>query len=212
MKYGDYTDEACRNPEAKRDTRERPLDIIREHSCNLWSRSRNALRYDWLELAGHHAPTLTLLRDQGALDAGARFIGVDHDRTAIDGCIEHHAGTPAVWIHGTLNNVLETDAHADTVRRVGVLVYDSHDGINRNHIERTLRPLFDFARRQRDAIGEFLLVLNLVADPLYTRSNHIDRYIAALSKGLGASVSPDDIHPYRSNTTLMHWVALRYGF
>jgi len=212
MTYGDYTDDALRFPDAKRFTRDLALDIVRDHACNLWSPSRDALRCDWMELAGHHAPTLTLLLERGALAAGARFVGVDTDPATIDGCREHHRDAPAIWVNGTVLGTLTRREHADTVARVGVLVYDSHDGVHARDVNRTLRPLFDFARRQRDAIGEFLLVLNLASDPRFTRPEHTARYVDVLSEGLGAPVSPDDIHRYTSKATQMSWVALRYGF
>lgn len=215
MKYGDYTDEACRNPEAKRDTRERPINLLRDHACTLWSRSRNALRCDWLELAGHHAPTLTLLRQQGALDAGARFIGVDHDIRTIDDCRQHHADAPAVWIHSDLRAVLEGERYMETVARVGVLVFDSHTALYAKNVEQDLHPMFEFARRQQGTLNEFLLVLNLVADIHATqkkRRKDMDRYLDILSRGLGAQVSADDVHGYTSNVATMQWVALRYGF
>ena len=215
MTDGDYTDDALRFPEAKRFTRDLALDIVRDHACNLWSPSRDALRCDWMELAGHHAPTLTLLVGRGAMVHGARFVGVDTDPATIDGCRAHFGpDAPAVWVNGTVETVLTRREHADTVARVGVLVYDSHDGVHaRPHrVRRTLRPLLDFARRQHDALGEFLLVLNLASDPRFTRPEHHNEYAQVLSEGLGASVSVDDIHRYTSKATQMAWVALRYGF
>ena len=211
---GDYTPEACGNPEAKENTRRLAIEIAQQSPC-LWSRSRNALRYDWMELAGKFAPTLQTLRSTGAL-GGRRFLGVDTAADIIRECEAHYGRDDAVWIHGTLRDILEGAGHIDTVARVGVLVYDSHDGVHASDIDRTLRPLFDFAHRQRAIIGEFLLILNLAAVYRVAKKQdmdrYIDRYTKVLSEGLGAPVSADDIHRYTSNKTQMLWVALRFGF
>ena len=211
MTYGDYTDDACKTPEAKQATRLRVLDLVRDHSCNLWSPSKNALRYDWLELAGHRAPMLDTLLSAGALKGRSRFIGVDTDPDTIRGCQDHYGpDTPAVWVNSPMKSVLRLNKHAGLRWGVGVLVYDSHDAIHSQKLARNLRPLFDFAKGQQERLGEFLLVLNVTADSRRTTRAHRKRYADLLSDQVGYPVTVD--HSYKSKVTPMIWTALRYGF
>lgn len=209
--YGDYTDEACRTPEAKQATRLRALDLVREHSCNLWSPSKNALRYDWMELAGHRAPMLATLLREEALNGGARFIGVDNDEATVEDCRAHYGSeAPAEWVCGDMRSILTVHKHAHLRGQVGVLVYDSHDAIFDSRLSRHLRPVLDFAKEQREKLGEFLLVLNVTADPRYTKPHHREMYARLLSEEAGYNVPVD--HSYKSKATPMVWTALRYGF
>jgi hypothetical protein len=208
--YGNYTDEACKTPEAKQATRLRALDLVRDHSCNLWSPSKNALRYDWLELAGHRAPMLNLLMSEGVLGS-SRFIGVDTDKATIEDCQSHYgSGDHAEWVHGDMRRVLTLKKHAELRERVGVLVYDSHDGLHNQNLARNLRPLFTFAQEQRDRLGEFLLILNVTAAERNTTDSDRKRYSDLLSDQVGYPVDVD--HQYRSKVTPMIWTALRYNF
>lgn len=209
--YRNYTDDACRTPEAKRATRLRALNLVRDQSCNLWSPSKNALRYDWMELAGHHAPMLATLLGEGALNGGARFIGVDTDEATVEGCQRHYGSeAPAEWVCGSIRSVLTAHKHAHLRSRVGVLVYDSHDAIFDHHLPSQLRPVLNFANQQREELGEFLLVLNITADPRYTKPHHREMYARMLSEEVGYDVPVE--HSYKSKVTPMVWTALRYGF
>ena len=208
--YGNYTDEACRTPEAKQATRQRALDLVREHSCNLWSPSKNALRYDWLELAGHRAPMLDLLLKAEALNGGARFIGVDTDEATIEDCQDHYGDAPAVWACDKIRSVLTAKRHQPSRENVGVLVYDSHDAIFDKRLSKHLQPVFNFASQQREKLGEFLLVLNITAAERYTKPHHREEYARLLSEQVGYEVSVDQ--SYKSKVTPMIWTALRYGF
>ena len=115
-----------------------------------------------------------------------------------------------MWLNSSLRAVLTLKKHAELRERVGVLVYDSHDALHDSKLARNLRPLFDFATRQQARLGEFLLILNVTADPRYTSPNHRQRYAAILSEQVEAPVTVD--HQYRSKVTPMIWTALRYGF
>lgn len=211
MTYGDYTYEACRKPEAKQATRLRALDLVREHSCNLWSPSKGGLRYDWMELAGHRAPMLSTLLREGALNGTARFIGVDTDEATIEDCRSHYGPeTPAVWVQDSMRSVLTAKRNLPHRENVGVLVYDSHDAIHDSRLPARLQPIFKFAGQQRERLGEFLLVLNVTADNRYTKQVHRDRYSRLLSGEVGYEVVVDQ--SYRSKVTPMVWTALRYGF
>jgi hypothetical protein len=215
MTFGDYTDEALRFPEAKRNTRDMALNLVRDHSCNLWSPSQKVLRCDWMELAGHRAPTLSLLLQHNALPPGIKFVGVDFNKEIIDGCKEHFGtDAPAEWINGSLQSILNRTSYANTIARVGVLIYDSHDGMHatKSKMESTLRPLFQFAKRQHNALGEFLLVLNVAAAEWQVKPKNQQEYVDVLSEGFGSPVSLSDIHHYTSSTSQMAWIALRYGF
>jgi len=196
--------------EAKDETRLHALKIVRRSSF-LWSRSQQALRCDWMELAGEQAPTLRLLLDREALASPARFIGVDTDPEIILGCRNHYGPeAPASWHQGPLIPALRRVGAFD---RVGVLVYDSFRAVKgKRTIQRDLRALARFAQRQRERLGEFLLVLNVDGSPRYRSNDTYDRYREMLRDAFGIPVEPEALHPYVSRKDTMVWTALRWGF
>lgn len=201
---------ANRDDGAKQATRDLALKLVREHSAFLWSRTHQHLRYDWVELAGNKAPTLSeTLLPAHALDGPAKFVGVDHRQTVIDGCREQYKGTPAEWYCGNMKDLVRSKSHP-LLQNAGVLVYDSVDGWWAEH-NHTLELVCRTALRRHAGIGEFLLVVNVVAN-VKSRTSY-DKQAAAhagrLEKWTG--IKPD-IHIYTSNVKPMFWTALRFGF
>lgn len=207
MTRHDFTEAGARNPSAKQETREKPLELLRGRSSVLWSRKHQGLRYDWMELAGTRAPTLQMLLDERALAPGARFIGVDTSKKVLGGCRRHYGdGVPAEWVQGSL---IPKIRDAVAYPQVGVLVYDSFRSVRGQAVESDLRVLARFARSQADRIGEFLLVIN-VSQSRFTTDEDVSRYQEAVSAIMG--FTEVDLHRYISKRNPMFWTALRFGF
>jgi hypothetical protein len=219
--HGDYTDDSCKNPEAKWHTRRLPLDILKQHSSILWGKRDGALRFDWMELCGPSAPTLEMLMASGSLKPSAssckqgRFIGVDKEESVIKECKAKYSNNDDnsfVWHNGTLKSAILNSSNESIRDNVGVLVYDSHQSIARKDIS-NIKLCLEFSKEQFEKIGEFLLVLNVVADPRYiSGSSHMQDYADLLSSYFVSKVSVDDLLIYKSKVVPMAWIALRYGF
>lgn len=208
----DFTDTVL-TPEgrsAKAETRQRPLDAVRESSF-LWSHETGTLRCDWMELSGVGAPTLGLLLKEGALVPGgsARFIGVDAQPDVIQGCRALYGPTaPAEWQEGRMETLV---AGRGAFPNVGVLVYDTQDGVWRDSWT-ALGRVVAFARRQFKELGEFVLVVNVVGDQRFTTGTDVDRYLSRLSDAVGHEVRADALHVYRSKILPMYWTMVTFGF
>lgn len=211
--YGNYSNEACLNPKAKQDTRALPLRIVREHSSILWDHTRDTLGCDWMELAGVGAPTLPFLLDAGALQ-NAKFIGVDKDEPTLQDCRQTHGETHATWIHAPMKTVIVREEYASIRKQVGVLIYDSHDGLHNSNLRSKLQPIFNFAKNQREHLSEFLLVINIVADPRYVKEHHWSGYCDIINTEMcpNEPLTRDGIHVYKSKVAPMAWVAITSGF
>ena len=201
--------------EAKQNTRLFPLQALQEHSTGiLYNHTTNTLKYDWLELSGVQAPTFQMLLDNNALSetGTAKFIGLDIDPDVISGCIEHysqpHLRHLQEWHTGNLEALLE---RKNAFPNVGVLVYDTEDGIWRGKWD-NLQRVTQYALRQYEKLGEFLLVINVVADPRFATSMSIQRYCDKLSELTGARVKPDSLHRYTSKKSPMLWTMITFGF
>lgn len=208
----DFTKAATSNHEAKQDTRQRPLDIVRKHSAHLWSRKHQALRFNWIELPGHHAPTLQMLLDAGALQGPGHFGGVDTSSKVLQGCREHYGDdVPAFWVKGNLITALRSpDAFPDA----GVLVYDSFRAAKgAKTIEKELPVLARYAHRQEQRLGEFLLVLNVAIDRRFVTEADQAAYRGLIADTFpGLQVHEGSFHTYQSKKTAMLWAAIRLGF
>lgn len=175
---------------------------------------RDGLACDWVELAGAHAPTARLLQQRGHLRTG-RFVGVDRLPEVIDTCRRLYPDPCFSWHEAELKHVLEEPA----LENAGVLVYDSWDGIQcsaqpggfAKTTRKRLEPILAFAQRQQEALGEFLLVLNLVHRGAFSVTALQD-YTTFLSDHLDIHVSPSRILTYGSSNCNMAWTALRLGF
>jgi hypothetical protein len=219
--YGDYTDDSCKNPEAKWHTRRLPLDILRQHSSILWGKKDGVLRFDWMELCGPSAPTLEMLLGHNHIKADesirrrGKFIGVDMEDDVIRGCREKYpndGSLPIQWHCGTLKSALLTSGNESLRDNVGVLIYDSHQSMVRKDSS-NIKICLDFAKSQYEKIGEFLLVLNVVADPRWTTTPSSKKnYVELLSSHFSAEVKVEDLLFYKSKILPMAWIALRYGF
>jgi len=197
---------------AKHNTRQKPLHILREHSSNLWSRKHDALRYNWMELAGTKAPTLQMLLEEKALhpELPARFIGVDKSQTVIEGCKEHYEeGTAATWVQGHL---IPHRRDSAAYQNVGILVYDSFRAVRgTGTLHQDLPVLARFAERQYERLGEFLLVLN-VAKRWVDKDEDVAHFKARVADLLQLDPETVDLHQYTSKKTPMLWTAIRLGF
>ena len=91
------------------------------------------------------------------------------------------------------------------------LVYDTEDGVWGGKWD-ALGRVGAFARRQADAIGEFILVVNVAADPRYATPAAIDRYLAKLSEALEYTVEREALVRYKSSTMPMLWTMITFGF
>ena len=206
MTRGDYTKEALspKGHDNKEYTRMRALEIV-SNSCLLWDTANKHLVYSWMELAGPGAPTLQMLLDHEALSPNSLFYGVDIDPKVIAACRKQYAEVPqARWIEADLSCIVAR--HTD----VGVLVFDSHNGVVGDDFEESLEMLNIVAKAQAERLGEFLLVIN--ASSSRRSREEVDSYPALLTKHFRMPVQASHIHKYVSKKTPMHWVALRWGF
>ena len=195
---------------AKDETRRRPLDVVKKHSALLWSKSTNSLRYDWMELAGSGAPTLEMLLREEALNGEGKFIGVDREASIIAGCKQKYGPhAPAVWREGQLSEFANAN-HPD-MQRVGVLVFDSEDGIWRGKWS-DLEQVTAFAKLRAAKIGEFALVVNAVAPPHRLKPGDMEKYRKRLSDECGVAIKPEALTPYTSKTEQMVWTMVTFGF
>jgi hypothetical protein len=154
------------------------------------------LRVDWLELAGPEAPTAQILIDADALTAQGRFIGVDNDRDVITRAKRAYKSNPNVvlqHVEGNFLHMLDTDA-AD---RVGVVIFDSWNGAKGREVEEHLDVLFDFAQRQRQALGAFFLGLNVTLRGV-ERTAGVAAYKRGISKRYGRKIPEQAWTTYQS--------------
>lgn len=210
MKH-DFTEEGL-DPEgfkAKQATRVMALEIAKL-SDRLWSRKHQHLRHSWMELAGERAPSFHALLKENALGPEARFIGVDDKESVIRGCQEYYKDhSNAEWYCGSLAPAIRPlQAFPD----VGVLVFDSEYSAKGKPIRNDVKVLARFAQRQYEALGGFLLVINVVANPRDVQEEDIQAYLRMLSRETGVEVSREAPHTYVSSQVPMVWTALRFGF
>lgn len=219
--HGDYTDDSCKNPEAKWHTRRLPLEILKKHSSILWGKKDGALRFDWMELCGPSAPTLEMLLESGSLKPSVsggrhgRFIGIDMQEIIIKDCKVKYTSVSDFsieWYHGTLKSAILNYSNENLRNNVGVLVYDSHQSMIRKDTS-NIRMCLNFAQEQYAKIGEFLLILNVVADPRWiSKPSCKEEYVEFLTSYFSEKINVDDLLIYKSKAMPMAWIALRYGF
>lgn len=202
---------------AKQAARLRPLHLLQTGCAPLlYSKTRNHLRVDWLELAGEGAPTLQAILDTGALVEPRRFLGVDRDPGVVARCRQTFAavGDQASWYEGELVSLLTSGG--PSLDNVGVVVFDSTNAISGNTILRELELLVAFAKQQQKRLGACLLVVNAAANPGHARTGRDGavgdrvRYKAALEERCGGRVS--DPYEYQSRKTTMLLSVLCFGF
>lgn len=199
-----------RNNDAKHRQRVKNLEQAKQ-SSNLWSQHHQALRLDWLELAGEGAPTCRYLDNTGALQRGARFIGVDTEAGIVGRCRDQYGTSSALWHASDLLSLVR-GSHPD-LDRVGVLNYDSFDAPGAP-LSRAVRILDCFAQRQLERFGSFLLILNVTCKHAQTAENAAEEFLGIL-RGcvLELSTWPEPWScRYRSKTKSMFNVPVRYGY
>jgi hypothetical protein len=219
--YGDYTNNSCKSPEAKWHTRMLPLELLKNHSSILWGKKYGTLRFDWMELCGPSAPTLEMLLDSGSINSSmsgvrsGRFIGIDMQEIVIKDCkLKYNSvsNSSVEWYHGTLKSAILNHSNENLRNNVGVLVYDSHQSMIRKDTS-NIRMCLNFAQDQYSKIGEFLLILNVVADHRWTsKSSCKEDYVKFLASYFSEKINVDDLLIYKSKVLPMAWIALRYGF
>jgi hypothetical protein len=97
------------------------------------------------------------------------------------------------------------------MQRVGVLVFDSEDGIWRGKWS-DLEQVTAFAKLRAAKIGEFALVVNAVAPPHRLKPGDMDKYRKRLSDECGVEIKPEALTPYTSKTEQMVWTMVTFGF
>ena len=206
MTKGSYTKEALsqKGHDSKEYTRVRTLEIVSQ-SCLLWDTEKKHLLCSWMDLAGPECPSLQMLLEHGALSPTSLFYGVDVEPSVLEGCQQLYAHVPqARWLEGDVSRLVER------YEDVGVLVFDSHNGVAGTDLEDSLEVLSLFAEKQRERLGEFLLVVN-TSTARRSRAE-IEGYPALLSKHFKMQVRQQHLHKYVSSKAPMLWVALRWGF
>jgi len=195
---------------AKQETRVGTLEMVQESSI-LWSARHQALRYDWVELAGKQAPTLQMLLAEGALTGSGQFVGVDLDKDIIAECAEvFSAETAAGQCDWSTRNLITLLRDQDALPRTGVLVYDSCECARGKAIQRNLDVLFDFAKRQEEQLGQFLLVLNVSLFRV-NRDRHVREYVEAIQRHLPWFDAVGDFHVYQSEGRANPMLLCRIG-
>lgn len=177
---------------------------------------RGYLHCDWLELCGRYDETMRLLLAEKVLREGAsKLLGVNRDAGVLAANREMFGeGGICAWIDGEWNTVLEDP---DPLSRVGVIVYDSFDNVDRDNLAMHLAPTLRFARAQQERLGQALLSINLSLRGIKKdEPDHpiLVEYREWLSSWLGVELGPDDFLTYVSEgrKTPMHicWITLGY--
>lgn len=165
---------------------------------------------DWCELAGEGNPTVDLLAPM--LGPG-RFIGVDTDRGVI--ARNKARGIPhTIWLHGRLQTLLANAP--EEFGRVAVMNYDSFEGWHADRIVAETAPLVEFAARQLQRHGEFVLIIN-AATRNHDRSvvmRRVQRVFSPLLAPFGREVVDTDVCWYTAagERDKMCNVRVRLGF
>jgi len=200
-----------------------PKQAIREdhlrfvQGTTLWAQKTKVLNRDWAELTFREDPTLQMLLDRNALKAGkGRYIGVNADPAIILANQrrfkkETDAGL-CQWVTGKMEPLLWDP---DVLQNVGILIFDAYETVANSQIDRTLLPVLDFAIRQKDRLGQFVLSCTFsLRGTRATRSKSgIQFVLDLLSDHFGVSLNQDK-HTVtyrstrRSQNMLMFRVAL----
>lgn len=213
MTFGNYTHQSCLHPGAKQETRELPLDIIKQSSF-LFDEETETLRCGWAELCGYKAPTFEMLISKKILQndhTSGFFVGIDIEKKIIEDCKKTY--TSGHWICTKMKEFLLSKKYQQISEKIGVLVFDSHDGMNRNSFKNSeIKDCIQFAKKQYQALGEFLLIINIVGNKRFITDNDKQNYTDFLSKEIGFTISPHLLKKYKSKKTDMYWLAIRFGF
>lgn len=155
----------------------RVLNLAEVMRCRaLYSRRTGKLLRDWAELAGPGAPTLSYLRNKGALGP-ARFWGLENDEDVYRGLCERFGAESRD--HKFVARALELWLRGGRgPRDVGVVNWDTFHLGDGGVFERNLDVVWKFALEQCHRIGNFVLIINVGLD----RGRTLEDFRRALAK------------------------------
>lgn len=191
----------------KHKTRFDNFALAKQGAPILWSKHLNHFRVDWLELCGQQAPTYSLIKPHLG---NHTFIGVDTDPQAITSS-QALGNENALWITANLFDLIKN--RDERIQQVGVLNYDSFEGVGERN-EESLSYLIDFAKRQTEKLSAFLLILNF-ANP---RKVKVEKSAKKLAEMLVSQTRQDwtakDVlrYKYVSRAVVMFNIPIKFGF
>lgn len=179
---------------------------------------RGSLAFDWVELAGKHAPMYDVLAPR--LGPG-RFIGVDLCQETIAD-LQASGRQHAVWRHGILHDLLLDEP--ELFARAGVINFDTtRSWFERDLVEET-GPLVRFVLKQMDCSQRRVPHMLLIVNATGKRYRHEDPVGAVLDSARvmlepllhltkAGDVLPEDVYSYpcRGGGGMMHNLRLRLG-
>jgi hypothetical protein len=204
----------------KKHYRRMPLNVVQHEAAMLWDAAHKKLRCDWLELAGHGAPSCQMLIDQGALgDCDKQpknpcFIGLDTEEDGgkvIQGCQTLYdpwcQTGQAKFLRKNMFDCIEESFFGNSdLAKVGVVVYDTNQSIGIGDLNdpdwalgKGIRSLIRFARYQQSQLGEFVMVINVTQQ----HASHENRaqWEPWLAQQLADAhvIFPEDVERVRAN-------------
>lgn len=190
------------------------FDIIRAAQAMPMLCVDGVLRCDWLELAGESPPTPRLMIDANILKPGvSKFIGISSKAQEIQVCRETYKqecadGLCCFDVTGNAIEVIKGDRYPN----VGVFNYDGYD-MSSTLIKANIDAILRFASANKQYLGQFLLVLNVVI----RSKRDIADYAKRLQEKIpSACITPDHITTYptkgRNDPRLMAYSIIPFFF
>jgi hypothetical protein len=209
IKPGDYTKEACFFPEEKERTRDLVLEFSKRSTTLLDSNNRFSVVI--IDLCGKRAPFYSMIKENGKIGSGGFYIGVDLDVKIVKECKSLFCDNTSLFLNSKLGMLLCREDIPE-VQSCQILILDSHYGTNKkNFYSGDIINSIDFAKKQKDKLGEFLLVVNL-CHGRFSKESDIERYCKFLTEEVGRKITKDDFIFYRSKKEMMMWIAISFGF
>lgn len=206
---GNYTEEACLHPEEKIKTRNLIFNFAERSATLLDSDGR--LSVPIIELCGKKAPLYDMIKKSNKIGVGGFYIGVDIHRDIVEECKSIFSDSTSLWINSRMGEVLLLEKILQ-VKGCQILILDSHYGVHRkNYHKGDIIDCIAFAKKQKERLGEFLLVIN-ICNSRYSKDSDIERYCNFLSKEVGRAITKEDFIFYKSKKEYMMWVAISFGF
>lgn len=209
IKPGDYTEDSCLFPEEKDRTRNLVFEFAKRSATILDSDDRFAVPI--IDLCGRGAPTYKIIKERNMMGSGFFYIGVDLDKNIIEDCKCTFHDINSLFLESDIGSVLyRKDIYG--VKKCQVLMLDSHYGTNRkNYYNSDIFECIRFAKKQKEELGEFLLVIN-VCHGRFSKSKDAKRYCEFLTKEVGREITEDNFIFYKSKIEQMMWIAISFGF
>lgn len=209
IKPGDYTNKACLFPEEKDRTRNLVFEFA-ERSTTLMD-SDNKIAVPIIDLCGRGAPTYDMIKNKNIMGPKFFYVGVDLDANIIEECRSMFQDSTSIFLNSKIGDVLWAEEF-DEVRRCQILILDSHYGTNKkNYYRGDIIDCIDFAKKQKEMLGEFLLVIN-ICHGRFSTSKHLKKYCEFLTKEVGREITESDFIFYKSKVEQMMWIAISFGF